>query len=282
MNKTKIFTFLLFIIFLNIFSVAHSQLDFSIGATGGYLNGMHNAQYRYSCLLPKNIGESHINIDNPKVNSGFGGISAELSFLKGILPVSIIGRAVYEDLSFYQSKKGASFPATANDGYGHEIVVLGTTAYGFKVDYKLITTNFLIDLKLFNTGISLFVGPSFSFVVSDNLRETYNIVEPINIQLFRNPELEKQGYRYESNNRTFVYIDKPIPNKNSANFGLTGGIQWEYKIWNLIIAPYLAYNLGLTDVVSQGNPACSTLYNGDQIKWKIDKLYLGLDLRYAF
>ncbi len=256
-----------------------SQLDFSIGTTSGYIRAMHNTNYRWTC------DPICFQMQDLATNTGFGGISTEISILKGKLPLSFISRIMYEDLSFKQTHEGDKYPSLIDDGKGGYITTESSTGFDYIVDYKLLTSHWLFNLKFFNSGLSLFAGPSVSTVIQNHYKEKYYIVKPPDVQ-FKRIVLKADEYGftpyYTDRDRTYMASDNPIRKMNNILYGIVGGLQWEYSFWNLKLAPFIAFDYILTDVVKEGNPDCPYCLQPSPkpIHWNFNMFFAGLDIRY--
>ncbi|MFN3269149.1 MAG: hypothetical protein ACK42G_01045, partial [Candidatus Kapaibacteriota bacterium] len=142
--------------------------------------------------------------------------------------------------------------------------------------YSMLTVEAMYK---FNIAYGLVVtgGPTFDYVLSSNLLQKMELVEPDNVKFKRSVD-DKRIVRYENNDRTIVTWDGPPARptqqnqdvkENSIRFSLKFGVAYEIITGTKIdIIPGIYYNLGVTNV-------------NNVESWKVSSIQAGVDIRFT-
>ncbi len=127
---------------------------------------------------------------------------------------SIIARILYNTMPATFTKEGDTYPSLVDDGKGGYTTVYSSTRHTLDLTYSMLTVEAMYK---FNIAYGLVVtgGPTFDYVLSSNLLQKMELVEPDNVKFKRSVD-DKRIVRYENNDRTIVTWDGPpadLPNK---------------------------------------------------------------------
>jgi hypothetical protein len=181
---------------------------------------------------------------------------------------SIVARFLYNSLPAYFEKVGDEYPSLVDDGQGGYTTVMSSTEHTVDVSYNLLSLDLMYKFRAV-AGLVLTVGPTFDFVMSNNLTQKYSIVKPDNVKF---KPVDDPNLKYENNDRTIIVYDGDIgkgEGSASTRFALKMGVQYEIRTGGKIdIIPGFFYNLGLTNATSNEN-------------WKVSAIQAGVDIRFA-
>jgi hypothetical protein len=251
-------------------ATAFSQVEpggFSFGITAGYNSSLHNNEIQ---TVPGNLMMP--TLSNGTANGYSLGLSFELPVTSAPWSLGIIGRIAYETLPAHGYAYGGSYPRLEfNETDSTYSVSNMSTEWSYDLNYNVISANFLFRANLFNSQFGVIAGPTFSYVLNNNYKQTYNIVEPVNAQ-FKRGNWDSLGLahaplRYENNDRRIVYEDGPL--KGISNFiaGLSLGVQYEILLSDIKVVPFVSYNFGITELKSN---------------WRVASFKAGIDARILF
>lgn len=242
-----------------------------LGPLGGFNSSQHTADL--PSFADQNAPCPHFKTSNS--TGFFGGVFLEIPFAKVNSRHVIQLRLVYSTLPADFTETGDKYPSLVEDpsikgGYG---VINSITQHSLKVDYNMFSAEILYRFNAWN-NLALAVGPSFDFPIKKTLVQKYTLLEPDNVQ-FKQPDgWEKQGLKYENNNRTIIVptrLDADGNIKDAAGFrmGLKIGLQYEIITKTGVdFIPGIFYNLGVTKLTSN-------------VDWRAHAIQLGCDVRFS-
>ncbi len=241
-----------------------------IGPIGGFNQDFHSGGFRsfkgdVACPV----------FEAASATGFFAGLSFE--YFLGSNPAeatsSLLFRLAYDTrpVSFAVREEGtATLPVIDTN---LQKIVDVTTEHRAKIAYSLISFDALYKIMISkDIPIGIAAGPTANFVVTGTVKQTYEIVEPLNAQ-FDTTKGKSRGYRYEQNGQVLVIQDGDIPERVSFRFGLKAGLFFELSLRKFLFAPALVvpgiwFDAGLTKVTSAEN-------------WRVNAFQAGIDVRWA-
>lgn len=176
---------------------------------------------------------------------------------------SIIGRVLYNTMGAFFEKEGDIYPSLVDDGQGGVKRVDSKTRHTIDVVYDALTVETMYAYNLVG-GFRVTVGLVGDFHMTNTLTQTYEIVEPDNVQFSPQP-----GKVYSADYRTITVQDGDIPDATSFRLAAKFGVQYEIITGTAIdVIPSAYYNFGLTKLSSAED-------------WRVDLFQIGVDIRFA-
>ncbi|MDX9789853.1 MAG: hypothetical protein WC313_07550 [Candidatus Kapaibacterium sp.] len=238
-----------------------------IGPVFGYNRSMHFVDLASfdEAICPR--------FEDGGANGFFIGLSYEEHLGKDVASStsSFIFRVLYNTLpaSLEVSENPIPSLVTAVDGSGNPIderIIESSTLHTQDITYSLITAEVMYKINpLPGIPLGFTVGPTFDFALTKNQDQRYKLVQPLEAQFQRDPNVD---YQYVDNDRTIIIKEGEIPNSSAFRFGIKAGMQFEILANKWVIVPGIFYNFGVTNLSSAEN-------------WRVDALQMGVDLRYA-
>ena len=138
-----------------------------------------------------------------------------------------------------------------------------------KITYNAVTFEAMYKINPVPAlGLGIVVGPAIDYIIAKNRKQTSNITHPNNAQF--DPISFDPGTAFENNQRTCVWYDGEIEDASTIRFGVKAGVQYEILLGSkLYLAPAVAYNFGITDLMNK-------------YTWRVSPLQIVIDARFAF
>lgn len=268
-------TVIVFLILLSIKAFSQGDLDdplrpkvenkpFYVGPVGGYNKSIHTVNL-LSFEDPTGLCKP---FEKGSSNGYYFGISFE--YLLGDVKnsqSSIIGRILYNSLPAFMEREQDNYPTLVADAVDTTKVhiINSTTKHEAEITYNLLTAEVCYKLNpIPKVPLGITVGPTFDFPITKKIYQTYKIIEPLNIQFLRQPNVI-----YADNDRTIIIQDGPLQQPESFRLGLKIGLQYEIITGTqMYIVPAVYYNLAITKVTKTSN-------------WWANAIQIGVDLRWA-
>ncbi len=181
---------------------------------------------------------------------------------------SLVARFLYNSLPAYFEKVGDEYPSLVQDGKGGLTTIISSTDHTVDVSYNMLSLDLMYKFNLV-AGLVLTVGPTFDFIMSNNLTQKFLLTHPDNAKFVRGND---PNLKYEDNDRTIIVYDGDIgkgQGSASTRFALKMGVQYEIITGGKIdIIPGFFYNMGLTNASPHES-------------WKVSAIQASVDIRFA-
>jgi hypothetical protein len=147
-----------------------------------------------------------------------------------------------------------------------EDLINSSTLHTMDINYTLLTAEVMYKLNpIPGMALGVTIGPTFDFAMSKTQDQRYKLVQPLEAQFRRNPDV---SYKYVDNDRTIIIKEGDIPNSSGFRLGIKAGLQYELLAGKWVVVPGFFYNFGVTNLSSAEN-------------WRVNALQMGVDFRYA-
>lgn len=165
---------------------------------------------------------------------------------------NLYGSIVYEDRSGDFNSSSITAPVFIADDKPLQTATLEQRLQ-VNLDYMAISP--LIKYKPFEFDLGILFGPSFDFIIHNEMTHTENIIDP-------------PGLYFLDGTKTRQVLSNKIPSKNSFLIDLKAGISYGIPVDDFLLSPEIFYCLPLIKVTSDSN-------------WKISGLQLFLSFSYG-
>lgn len=195
------------------------------------------------------------------------GLSAE--FLLGEIKdsrSSIITRLAYDVRPAQFHQGGDEYPSRVQLPDGGDTILNSTTEHVAEIKFSLINLDILYKYMIGNTRLAVTAGPSIGYVLTGEIDQKFNLLQPIDVQFDTTDNHGK--YQYTNSDRTIIVKHEDIEDRSTIRLGIKLGLQYEFSVRKFMIVPAVWYDLGITKVT----PSAS---------WRVNALQAGVDIRYA-
>jgi hypothetical protein len=240
------------------------------GPTVGYNRAMHSVDLTTD--LP--------GANCPKFTSGNsngfyigGNIEFPIGGLKNTTS-GIIAKLLYSTLPASMQTTSETGPLPVNDPNNTQKST--DVFYTNEVDYSMICGEVLYKFN-FAGNLGFVGGLTGDFALARTQEMKIRVIGDNQSFSITDQELQKEypGARKadfingNNNPRSIILKEGEIANSSAFRIGLKAGIQYEFLLTKMVIAPHAFYNFGINNLASTAD-------------WRVSALQLGIDVRYAF
>ena len=203
--------------------------DLYIGVIGGY--GLNTYKGTYTTFESTNECGKFTDGDGSGI---LFGVKAEYILSHRF---NLYGSMVYEDRSGDFNASSQKAPVFMGDNLPLQTATLEQQ---LKVNLVYLSISPLIKYKPFDIDLGILLGPSFNFIIHDEITQTENIIAP-------------QTLYYLNGSKSRQVISGKISSKNSLLIDLKAGISYGFIVDEYKISPEIFYSLPMMKVTSDSD-----------------------------